>query len=219
MRPCSSFPSLVLSEESSVSPWDENPDELRQSLANSLVLRDHLQAKFREIWVESYLLSLRESHRFFTKEFTPHCYLKVGSIVLMSSPIKPRPFWNLVKIVEIMPSSDDNIRSVRVQRGDGSTFVAPISKLYPLELEIAPASQVGPDASLDSVDAPSEGSELNYSQPDLDENPIHVDPGGSVPKAGNDQPFTSSLVSETGRTRRYAADRFRQRLGEWRYLV
>ena len=73
-------------------------------------------------------------HRHVPSSNREHPYLKVGSIVLLKNPFKPRVSWSMVKIIEILRSEDNNVRVVRIQRADKSTTAAHVSKLYPLEL-------------------------------------------------------------------------------------
>ena len=100
----------------------------------SLGIKDTIQANFRKIWMEDYLLSLRKMHRHVPSSNLEQPYLKVGSIVLLNNSSKPRVSWFMVKIIEILRSEDNNVRVVRIQRADKSTTAAHVSKLYPLEL-------------------------------------------------------------------------------------
>ncbi len=51
-------------------------------------------------------------------------------------PNKPRPFWMLGKILEIIIGFDDKIRSVKLLQGNGQVVHHSIWHLYPLELSI-----------------------------------------------------------------------------------
>ena len=135
IRPGKKFPSLVLSEQNSKMIWDVGTEEFREDLLSSLEARDALQARFIEIWKTDYLLSLREAHKNSQVSPKAHPYLKVGSIVLLKNPFKARVFWTLVRIIEIMPSHDGQIRAVRIQRSDRTETLAAVCNLYPLELE------------------------------------------------------------------------------------
>lgn len=137
-----SFPSLVLSEESELISLDDDYLDHEQ-LSNTLDYRDANFSKFKQIWHEQYLLSLRDFHKnsYDPKEYS-HKYLKVGSIVLLRNTFRARPYWSLVKIIELLPGKDGNIRVVRIQRHDGAVTTASVSHLYPLELEIKSNSPI-----------------------------------------------------------------------------
>ena len=135
IQPGNAFPSLVISEEASKMIWEMETEDFREDLFSSLEARDALQAKFREIWGKDYLLSLREAHK--NSQVSPkiHPYLKVGSIVLIKNPFKSRVYWTMVRITEIIPSYDGQIRAVKIMRPDRSITKAAVCNLYPLELE------------------------------------------------------------------------------------
>ena len=46
----------------------------------------------------------------------------------------PRVSWKMGLIIEVYPSKDGHIRSVKVKTASGS-LIRPVSRLYPLELE------------------------------------------------------------------------------------
>ena len=62
--------------------------------------------------------------------------LKVGDVVLMMTTDSPRAHWLLARVLEVYSGQDGNVCSVKVQVAD-KTFVRPIVKLCPLELESA----------------------------------------------------------------------------------
>ena len=53
-------------------------------------------------------------------------------------------------MVELLPGDDDNVRSERIRKGDGTCSVNSIKHLYPLELSITHSHQ--PLHSVDDVD-------------------------------------------------------------------
>ena len=106
---------------------------------NSLELRDVLVNKFRREWYADYLLSLRDKHK---QSFSlvdcckgNHKYLYADSVVLIKNPVKPRPYWSIGRIVELLPGEDNLIHVAKVLKPDNSTVTISVSNLYPLELD------------------------------------------------------------------------------------
>ena len=62
--------------------------------------------------------------------------IKSDNVILIKNPLKPRPYSQLGRVVELFPGNDNNIRSVRVKRGDGMTQTYSIKHLCPLELSL-----------------------------------------------------------------------------------
>ena len=95
--------------------------------------------KFNKEWYNYYLLSLRERQKdsFYIDRLhiAENKYLHVGSVVLMKHPIKPRPYWTLCKIVELLPGPDGLVRVAKVLKADKSTVITSVSNLFPLELD------------------------------------------------------------------------------------
>ena len=176
IQPGKKFPSLVLSEEISKMPWDVETEEYRENLFCSLEARDALQARFLEIWKTDYLLSLREAHK--NSQVSPkvHPYLKVGSIVLLKNPFKARVFWTMVRIKEIIPSNDGKIRAVKIQRSDGTSTMAAVCNLYPLELEanLVPNQECLADEPNESDPTENENAE-EWSEEIVNNGPFLID--------------------------------------------
>ena len=107
----------------------------RKSLIKTLNRREETFSKFKSLWFESYLLSLRESSRD-TYENNWDDRVKVGDIVLIHSPFKSRIHWPIGRVIELLTGSDTKTRCVKVQRSDSSVEVYSISHLYPLELSL-----------------------------------------------------------------------------------
>ena len=76
--------------------------------------------------------------------------VKLNYVVLVKDPAKSRPFWCLGRVVELFPGDDNNVRSARIRKGDGTCLVNSIKHLYPLELSITHSHQ--PLHSVDDVD-------------------------------------------------------------------
>lgn len=119
----------------------ENPDlcetepPSRTEVVESINIRDELLTKFRELWYQEYLLSLREQCRDLHEiDFTNK--VEVDEIVLIKHPNKTRPFWQLGRVTELVPGDDGKVRSVKIKRGDGSVGLHSVKLLYPLELSL-----------------------------------------------------------------------------------
>ena len=142
--------SLVLRRE------DATPLEppTNEQLCNTLDMHKELFSKFKDLWHNSYLLSLREHY----KNLYEDCWenrIKVDDVVLVKLPNKPRPFWLLGKVLEVIVGHDNKIRSVKVKRGDGVIANHSICHLYPLELTITHSGTTVQDRGDDEADRPS----------------------------------------------------------------
>lgn len=62
--------------------------------------------------------------------------INVGDIVLVGSDNKKRLEWPMARVVEIIPSADNEIRTARVKTKLGC-LVRPLQRLYPLEMSKA----------------------------------------------------------------------------------
>jgi hypothetical protein len=110
-------------------------DGSRETLQSVLESQDEAFEKFRKIWHETYLLSLREhSRNLYQSDWNDR--IKVNDIVLIKHPNKPRPYWLLGRVIAVILGHDSIIRSVKLKQGDGTIAHHTISNLYPLELSI-----------------------------------------------------------------------------------
>ena len=62
--------------------------------------------------------------------------IRAGEVVLVKLPNKPRPFWLLGCVLELVVGHDDKVRSVKLKRGDGQIQHHSIKHLCPLELSL-----------------------------------------------------------------------------------
>ena len=181
--------SLILRENISV--WDDLPSQ--NDLENTLDKRREAFEHFRNMWYESYLLSLRE-HSKYLHETDWENKVKVNDIVLIKLPNKSRPFWQMGRIIELIVGYDNKVRSVRLKRGDGQICHHSLKHLYPLELSLTHS-----------------GHKVNESDdPDRDQ-ALVSDEDLSMPvvSAGEDLSIPSVQNTEVGRQRRAAADKCR----------
>ena len=118
----------------------------RDDIVRSLEKREELTDTFRDLWHEQYLLFLKESNKNYPNTDWEN-KVKINDIVLISAHGKTRPFYQMGRILKVLPGNDGIIRFVEVFRPDRSKGVYPISHLYPLEIS-ASASE---DTALDNV--------------------------------------------------------------------
>ena len=91
----------------------------RLNVVKSIEARDSMSTRFREIWYQNYLLSLREQRKDL-HEVNLNNRINVDDVVLVKNPAKSRPFWLLGRVLELIVGDDKKIRSVKVKGGDGS---------------------------------------------------------------------------------------------------
>ena len=100
-----------------------------------------LLEQFTNSWKKEYLMSLRETSVFLhrpSKEI-----IQVGDIVLLRNESKPRAFWKLAKVTELVRGRDGAVRSAKIQcltssREKTTELRRPIQHLVPLELRAGP---------------------------------------------------------------------------------
>ena len=109
----------------------------RKNIVDSLVKREEMADDFKKLWFEEYLLSLKSSKS--NQDWTNR--IKIGDIVLINLPNKPRPYYKLGRINKVLTGTDNVIRFVEVkdERGIG---VHSINHLYPLEISVDIADEV-----------------------------------------------------------------------------
>ena len=98
--------------------WKSDPPS-RLNVVKSIEARDSMLTRFRELWYQNYLLSLREQCKDL-HEFNFNYRINVDDFVLVKNPAKSKQFWLLGRVLELIVSDDKKINSVKVKRGDGS---------------------------------------------------------------------------------------------------
>ena len=86
-----------------------------------------------EMWVESYLTSLRERHYGNQPITVQNCPLKIGDLVLVDLDDSYHNLWPMGRIVEPFPGSDGQVRSCKIQ-ARGTLYERALTKVVPLEL-------------------------------------------------------------------------------------
>ena len=113
-------------------------DTNQPSLERTVEIQEEIIENFKKLWYESYLLSLREHSRNLYQSRWEN-RIKVGDIVLIKAFNKPRPFWIMGKVLELVVGFDGNVRSVKLKQANGSIEYHSICNLYPLELSVTHA--------------------------------------------------------------------------------
>ena len=102
----------------------------KEILSKVFVHRTRVLERMFSRWKHEYLACLRERYR--SKD--SHEEIKPGQVVLISDDMLPRVAWKLGVITKIFKGSDGYIRSVQLRTQTG-TFLRPVAKLFPLEVE------------------------------------------------------------------------------------
>jgi hypothetical protein len=98
-----------------------------RSIAHRWLRVHHLLNQFWSKFLETYILELRNLHKW-TKS---HENIKVGAVVIEIDPNLPRGQWKLAIIEEVKASRDGRVRQVTIRNAKG-TYVRPIVNLVPL---------------------------------------------------------------------------------------
>ena len=122
--------SSILLEETNLEDLD--PSESISDMLATLSFRESLLVKFNSVYFQKYLLSLKTNFR----EHSNDKRFKIGKVVLLKLPGRPRPYWSLAKITALHPGQDGEIRVVSCTKGDGSSSTTAIENVYPLEVDI-----------------------------------------------------------------------------------
>lgn len=139
-------------------PWSSSPNS--EELQRSLGVQEDRIERFKRLWYDEYLLCLREHSRNLHQVSWSNC-VSVGDIVIIKTPNKTRPFWNLGRVVELIVGYDGNIRAVRVMKGDRSIGLHSIRNLYPLELSITHSGEWANDIPANSNKGENDVAQCN----------------------------------------------------------
>ena len=130
LNPKIGIPILETDEDGEFNPDQNVADKLIKTWKKGMKLLD----RFWQIWRNDYLLSLRERSQIKLKETrvkSPYSATK-GDIVLIKDEL-PRGSWRIGRIVELVKSGDDEIRSAKVLLPSKKVLGRPLKLLYPIE--------------------------------------------------------------------------------------
>ena len=206
-------PFLLLRQSDDSKLWEVDPPS-RDSLVETLELRNEIFSHFKDLWYSSYLLGLREHYREL-HERTWNNRVKAGDVVLIKLPKRPRPYWLLGRVTEVIIGHDNKIRSVKVKRGDGLVAHHSINHLYPMELSLTHAYNDS-SVSSDNFDDEQVGSKAEVEDCELQANDEPVgfsnsDPISSIEVADH----IPSDIHVNARPRRAAAKACEGRMRKW----
>lgn len=97
--------------------------------------RQLLVAQFWKRWMSDYLLQLRSAHHAKPEENND---LKVGDIVIIHEPMRPKTMWKLGRITELHAGRDSHVRSCDLKLASGQILRRPVQLLYSLEVPRCP---------------------------------------------------------------------------------
>ena len=109
---------------SQVGSFDPKEIDNRKRWRQSQVLADHLWRR----WLKEYLPSLTVRHKWKTDQQN----LQVDDLVLLVEDNIPRGQWRLGRVLEVYPSSDNKVRSLKIKTSSGS-YVRPATKVCLME--------------------------------------------------------------------------------------
>ena len=130
LNPKIGIPILETDEDGEFNPDPNVADTLIKAWKKGMKLLD----RFWQIWRNDYLLSLRERSQIKLKETrvkSPYSATE-GDIVLIKDEL-PRGSWRIGRIVELVKSGDDEIRSAKVLLPSRKVLGRPLKLLYPIE--------------------------------------------------------------------------------------
>ena len=180
---------------------------------------------FRQQFQEEYLEYLRQRHQYdHHDDPLQGVQIEVGSLVLMKNEDLKRSLWDTGKVVEILPSSDDRIRAVRLQTKNGEC-TRPIVKLCPLltaEEYRAHKDQINDEtfcwpsneSCLGNDVGDNPGNEMEDDNIGIGESDTQETGAESIIQT-EETPPNSSDAAATTRPRRPAAQAGRQRIRNW----
>ena len=119
---------------------DEIIRSTKKDLTSSFERREELMNKFQTLWHEEYLLALRSTEKCHNEGWVNR--IRTGDLVLIDSPGKSRPFYQMGRVCKLLPGDDGVVRFVDVVRPDKTTGTYPISHLFPLELSVDDNTEV-----------------------------------------------------------------------------
>ena len=144
--------------------WTSTTDDAHQQINNALHEQQKLQDHYKSMWYSDYLLGLRETTRdIFQTDWENK--IAVGDIVLINTKNRPRIFWLMGRVLQLLHGDDGRVRQVLLKTSAGRTERYSIAHLYPLEIQ---STHTGRDISEDNIcqaDAPtSRDDESNTAQ-------------------------------------------------------
>ena len=219
-------PHLMFKESDEGYLWEQDPPS-RDTLIQSIALRDEVFRDFKEQWYQTYLLSLRENCRDL-HQCNWQNKVRAGDVVLVKIPNKTRPYWLLGRVLELIVGHDNAVRSVKLKRGDGVVVHHSINHLYPLELslthvhrDVSAGNQDETDLDIEEVEDLQGESRSDSSRPvDLDSGEEQGVLGQTSEEVSGEEQGALGQASEevrepSARVGRRAATACKQKMRKW----
>ena len=180
---------LTTQDELTDMNFQEAGSQLHRTLSKKAKAQALLIQHFWSRWRREYLTSLRETHT--TSGESNKETIKVGDVVIVHDDC-PRLKWRLAVVQELQRGNDNFVRSAVIRTDKGITN-RPISKLYPLEVNVGKTVQ-------------------NSESENATDNNSHTS-NTPLPQS-NDHESQSSL-----RPQRIAATKARTKVTEWNMIL
>ncbi|XP_043219934.1 uncharacterized protein LOC122380652 [Amphibalanus amphitrite] len=159
---------LVDSSHATDPLWVSTPQDVHQQLNKTLHEQQHLQEHYKSMWYREYLLGLRENSRdLFHTDWDDK--IAVGDVVLINTKNKPRMFWLMGRVLQLLHGDDGRVRQVLLKTSTGRIERYAISHLYPLELQSTHTGQDSTDGSTRCPDEPTTHNTETESSPETSE--------------------------------------------------
>jgi hypothetical protein len=106
----------------------------KERLWEQWVKHQNLLKQYWKVWYNDYLKNLRERKQYHLQQphNRSHDTPNIGDIVLVFND-GPRGSWQLAKIIDLIKSTDNQIRSAKIRVPSGAIWKRALSQLYPLE--------------------------------------------------------------------------------------
>ena len=151
---------LPILSETEPSDLDFEPKVTTRSvLIQNWKIGQYYLNKFWELWSNAYLLGLRERHthdKFPKVKSEVFRAPKIDEVVLVKRANMPRNLWKLGRIVALIKSTDNLVRSAKLKMaGCKELITRPVTLLFPLEIqdsELSNISDLACEASLGIYD-------------------------------------------------------------------
>ena len=86
---------------------------------------------FWKRWIQEWIPGLNARKKWFKSQRD----VQIGDVMIVISPDTPRGNWPLGRVLDVYPGKDGHVRVAKLQVGSG-TLTRPVTKLFPLELEL-----------------------------------------------------------------------------------
>ncbi|KAL7633029.1 UNVERIFIED_CONTAM: hypothetical protein RMT77_016605 [Armadillidium vulgare] len=137
--------------------WDSS--SAQKELMKSLKYSSEKFEEFRTRWYSEYILSLRETSRDLYQTKWDNL-IKKDDVILIKSPVKDRPYWQMGVVHELLYGDDQKVRSVYVRTPGGQVNLYPVKHLYPLELSLTHSGSKPASSDITTV-IPSDSPSVN----------------------------------------------------------